>query len=239
MEKLVGRKFGRLLVVEKIKACKETNYRTKYLCQCDCGNKILTESYKLKSSHTTSCGCYRSEMVAERNKKTNVYNLYGEYGIGYTSNTNEQFFFDLEDYDLIKDYCWRKDVDGYICATVNKQKIYFHRLILNLNKYNKIFVDHRFHNTFDNRKNNLRKCTNTQNVRNSKIQKNNTSGVTGVYWDNNHQGWHSFIHVNKEKISLGVYKDFEDAVKVRKNAEDKYFKDFSYDNSMNGGVNHG
>ncbi len=238
MAEIIGKRFGRLIVLDKIKACKETNYRTKYLCQCDCGNKIFSESYKLKSLHTTSCGCYRSETIAERNKKSNTYDLSGEYGIGYTSK-GEEFYFDLEDYDLIKNYCWHKDGDGYICTTVNKQKIYLHRLILNLDKYSKIFVDHRFHNAFDNRKNNLRKCTNTQNVRNSKIQKNNTSGVTGVYWDNNHQGWHSFIHVNNKKISLGVHKDFDYAVKLRKDAEDKYFKDFSYDNSMNGGVSHG
>lgn len=238
MADIVGKKFGRLLVLEKIKACEETKYRTKYLCQCDCGNKILSESYKLKSWHTTSCGCYRSEMVTKRNKKFNTYDLSGEYGIGYTVK-NEEFYFDLEDYDLIKDYCWRKDSDGYICTTVDKQKIYLHRLVLNLYKNDNVFADHRFHNTHDNRKNNLRKCTNTQNVRNAKTQKNNTSGVTGVYWDNNHHGWYAFIYVDKKKVSLGIYKDFENAVKVRKNAEDKYFKDFSYDNSMNGGVNRG
>lgn len=238
MAEIVGKRFGRLLVLEKIKACEKTNYRTKYLCQCDCGNKILSESYKLKSSHTTSCGCYRSEMITERNKKFNTFDLSGEYGIGYTLK-GEEFWFDLEDYDLIKDYCWHKDNDGYICTTVHKQKIYLHRLILNLDEHDDIFVDHRFHNTHDNRKINLRECTNTQNIRNSKIQKNNTSGVTGVYWDNKYQGWHAFICVNKKKISLGVCSDFDYAVKLRKDAEDKYFKDFSYDNSMNGGVNRG
>ena len=35
----------------------------------------------------------------------NVYDLSGEYGIGYTLK-GEPFWFDLEDYDLIKDYCW-------------------------------------------------------------------------------------------------------------------------------------
>ena len=238
MANIIGEKFGRLLVIKKIKACKETNYKTRYLCLCDCGNEILTESYKLKSKHTTSCGCYRSEKVAKSNKKYNTYDLSGEFGIGYTCK-GEEFYFDLEDYDLIKDYCWRKNKDGYICATVNKQDILMHRLILNLNKDNKDFVDHRFHNTHDNRKDNLRKCTNTQNVRNSKIQKNNTSGVTGVYWHKNRQNWNAFIHVNKKKIFLGAYAKFEDAVRARKIAEDKYFKDFSYDNSMNGGVNYG
>ena len=237
MANIIGEKFGRLLVIKKIKACKETNYKTKYLCLCDCGNEILTERYKLTSRHTTSCGCYRSETITKRNKKYNTYDLSGEFGVGYT-NKGEEFWFDLEDYDLIKDYCWRKNKDGYICATINKRDVHMHRLVLNLNS-KKDFVDHRYHNTHDNRKNNLRKCSNTQNVRNSKIQKNNTSGVTGVYWHKNRQNWNAFIHVNKKKIFLGAYERFEDAVRARKIAEDKYFKDFSYDNSMNGGVNRG
>ena len=33
------------------------------------------------------------------NKKSNIYDLSGEYGVGWTSNTNEEFYFDLEDYD--------------------------------------------------------------------------------------------------------------------------------------------
>lgn len=238
MASIIGQKFGRLLVVKKIKACKETNYHTKYLCKCDCGNEVLTTSYKLKSQHTTSCGCYRSEVTTKRNTKRNIYDLSGEYGIGYTFK-NEEFWFDLEDYDLIKDYCWRKDDDGYICTTIGRQKIYLHRLILNLTKDSDIFVDHRFHNTHDNRKANLRECTNTQNVRNAKVQKNNTSGVTGVHWDKQRQKWCASIHVNKKKIWLGEYTSFEQAVQIRKKAEDKYFKNFSYDNSMSGDINHG
>ena len=36
----------------------------------------------------------------------NKYDLSGEYGIGWTHNTEHEFYFDLEDYDIIKYYCW-------------------------------------------------------------------------------------------------------------------------------------
>ena len=56
-----------------------------------------------------SCGCLQKESEiknGKRNHKTNVYDLNGEYGIGWTFNTNKMFYFDLTDYDLIKNYCW-------------------------------------------------------------------------------------------------------------------------------------
>ena len=42
--------------------------------------------------------------MSETFKKYNTYDLSGEYGIGYTSK-GEEFYFDLDDYDKIKDYC--------------------------------------------------------------------------------------------------------------------------------------
>ena len=55
-------------------------------------------------------------------KKYNTYDLTGEYGIGYTSK-DEEFYFDLEDYDKIKDYCWRITMQGYVRAYSPKTKI--------------------------------------------------------------------------------------------------------------------
>ena len=71
----------------------------------------------MKHGHTKSCGCLNNEkrsLLGKNSKKYNKYNLNGEYGIGWTSNTNEEFYFDLEDYDKIKDYCWFLDNRGYI-----------------------------------------------------------------------------------------------------------------------------
>ena len=88
---------------------------------CDCGNKIVTTGNSLKHGHTKSCGCLNNEkrsLLGKNSKKYNKYNLNGEYGIGWTSNTNEEFYFDLEDYDKIKDYCWFLDNRGYILTNI-------------------------------------------------------------------------------------------------------------------------
>ena len=59
-------------------------------------------SQLLKPNGTQSCGCLQKERVRESAKarvKPNIYNLSGEYGIGYASNTGNEFYFDLEDYE--------------------------------------------------------------------------------------------------------------------------------------------
>ncbi len=61
---LVGDKFGRLTVMEKIGA----NARGSMLwkCRCDCGNEVITETRCLRSGNTKSCGCLKSDSVRER-----------------------------------------------------------------------------------------------------------------------------------------------------------------------------
>ena len=102
---LTGQKFGRLTVIRKAKNPSEAHI--KWLCECECGNFITTRGTSLRSGITKSCGCLVSDKMQEwnkTNKKCNVYDLTGDCGIGYASNTNEPFYFDLEDYDKIKNY---------------------------------------------------------------------------------------------------------------------------------------
>ena len=60
----------------------------------------------------------------------------------------------------------------------------------------------------------------------------NTSGVTGVNWHKRDSIWESHIRYKDKMIYLGRFNDFNEAVKARKEAEEKYFGDHSYDNSM-------
>lgn len=71
---------------------------TYWLCKCDCGNEKVLSIAKssLTRGSTTSCGCARVGNIRHINK----FNLSGEYGTGWTTNTNKEFYFDKE--DLIK-----------------------------------------------------------------------------------------------------------------------------------------
>ena len=225
---LIGQKFGKLRVVGK------TEKRTKHgsimwLCECECGNVLNVSSGNLRSGNTNSCGCYNKQRIKETQTKQNRFDLSHEYGVGYTSN-NEEFLFDLEDYDKIKNNCWCINNEGYLISTVRGSRtefIYMSRVIMNISD-NRYDVDHINHNTKDNRKSNLRVVTRSQNNMNRSLQSNNTSGVTGVCFDKRLGKWSARITVNKQTINLGLFVDFNEAVDARKCAEIKYFGEYRY-----------
>lgn len=229
---LTGQRFGRL-VVESFYDIQNRN--TRWLCKCDCGNEIIVVGKALKYGDVKSCGCLRNEMTSKRSKKYNTYDLSGEYGIGYTFK-DEEFYFDLEDYDKIKDYCWYIRDDGYVMTNIylENRTIGLHQIIMHDIK-NGLLVDHCNHKKYDNRKFNLRAITPSQSVMNRGLYSNNTSSVTGVSWMKSEQKWRARINVSKKEINLGLFSNFEDAVKARKIAEEKYFGEFSYDNSIEKG----
>ncbi len=240
-EDLTGKKFGRLTVVNQAYDFISGGRKIaawNVFCSCN-PNKIFRVRQKdLKSGHTKSCGCIVSENAktvgkindGKNAKKYNSYNLNGEYGVGYTLN-GEEFYFDKEDYEKIKSYCWRIDTRGYVTTNIDKVPVFMHRLILNITDKN-IIVDHIYHNKNDNRKSKLRLCTNKENCRNAKIGINNTSGVVGVFYNKNKNKWEATIKVDGKSKYLGRYDKIEDAINCRLEAQNKYFGDFS--NKKNG-----
>lgn len=63
---LTGRQFGLLTVCRR---SKEKAVRVKWLCICQCGNKITVEGQHLRSGATISCGCYHKDELSKRIKK--------------------------------------------------------------------------------------------------------------------------------------------------------------------------
>ena len=80
-------------------------------------------------------------------------------------------------------------------------------------------IDHRDKNPSNNIMSNLREISRPCNIRNSLISKNNSSGVTGVSFDESRNKWAACISVNYKTIHLGRYKDFDEAVCYRLAAE--------------------
>jgi hypothetical protein len=58
---------------------------------------------------------------------------------------------------------------------------------------------------------------------NAKTRKDNKSGYKGVFFDKRDNLWVAYITISKKRVYLGWFKDYEKAVKARKEAEDKYF----------------
>ena len=210
----------------------------RWLCECSCENhtQLIVGSYHLRSGHTKSCGCIKKEKIIQQghlNKKYNSYDLSGEYGIGYT-NKGEPFYFDLEDFDKIKDYCWHSEEKGYVVTDTHAESrrvIKMHRLIIGANLFSQ-HVDHINHQTNDNRKCNLRICTSSENNWNVEKRIDNKSGCPGVCWHARDLCWEVHIQVHKKPIYIGRFNNYDDAVAARKQAEEKYFGNYSFDNSQ-------
>ena len=212
-------------------------------CSCDQHTEIDVIGNSLKRGLTKSCGCLQKEMASDIGKKTiktngfdskkyNVYDLESfEYGVGYTSNTNKPFMFDKEDYELIKDFCWRENLtSGYIVTSYNGKSAYaLHRYIMKVNREE--CIDHINRNRVDNRKSNLRVSTIQQNNCNKDNSNNYSSGHKGISWNKAISKWETYIDKNYQRIRLGYFTDLEEAIKVREQAENQYFGEFSCINS--------
>ena len=151
--------------------------------------------------------------------------------------TQEQVtLIDDEDCAILKQgsYCAVKKASGFYArrnatkkdiACGSPSKVYLHREIMRAIKGE--FVDHINGNTLDNRKENLRICSSKQNSRNSKKNKNNSSGFKGVAWHKSKKVWVAYIKVDYKNKHLGVYNTPENAAKAYDEAAKKYFGEFA------------
>jgi hypothetical protein len=84
----------------------------------------------------------------------------------------------------------------------------------------------------NNHKSNLRECTHAENTRNrQRMNKNNTSGLKGVFWIKNASLWRAQIKVDRKIIYLGYFKDKIKAAFAYNEAATKYHGEFA---SFNG-----
>ena len=166
-------------------------------------------------------------------QKPNDYYIIDNYIIMYT-HQGYKFYIDLEDLDKVKNICWCKDNDGYILGwdSVSKKMIKLSRLIMNCP--DDMFVDHiGGNNTInDNRKKNLRICSNTQNQWNRKEAINNTSGHKDVFWVKSKQKWNVRMCINGIRKSYGYYANYNDACAIQEQIENQNCGEFAYHNSQ-------
>ena len=157
-------------------------------------------------------------------KTKNTYQIIDNVAIGTTSR-GDTYKIDIEDLERCKQHSWVKDPRGYFVSRINHKSVTLHRFILGT-KGNKVMTDHINGDRSDNRKENLRKCTQNENWKNLKVKKNNTSGHPGV--EKTRSGkWSATIMVNRKEIHLGVYESKFDAINARRIAEVEYYGEFA------------
>jgi len=198
---LTGMRFGRLTVIEK--APTEADRRTRFLCLCDCGSVYTATSQALRRGTVKSCGCGRRKELSGM-----------RFGSLTAIERSDQFII-RKNYG--KRYLWKCVCD---CGCV----------VYRLPEKLRDSVDSACEACLEKRKVSAMtegagfvEGTQLSKISNTRPTASNTSGVRGVFWNNRTQKWRAMLVFQKKSYYLGEFREFADAVKARRAAEDKYY----------------
>ncbi len=112
---------------------------------------------------------------------------------------------------------WHFDRHGYAKRTLpigpfTRKKVSMHRMVAQTPKG--MDTDHINGDKLDNRRENLRACTRSQNLLNRGAQKNSTTKQKGVFWYKRYNKYEVQLMVRKVKHNLGYYQSKDEAVRV-------------------------
>lgn len=213
---LTNFKFGRLLVIDR--AGTDNNGHPLWNCICECGNKAVVAGGSLRSGNSSSCGCLQRELAAKRmtihgQKGTRLFAIW----TSMRQRCNDPNY---------KDYCryggrgilvckeWQAFEPFYEWSLTNGYDPHAPRGFCTIDRIN---------NDGDYEPSNCRWVTQTAQMRNTGVYRNNTSGVKGVHWCRSKNRWIANIGGEGRQIILGRYTSFDDAVASRKAAEEIYW----------------
>lgn len=154
-------------------------------------------------------------------------------------NGGHCFICDAEDENYALDHNWRLDRDGYIVRGKRDENgkyhlLRFHREVLKINGIHvpdDSVVDHKNKIKTDNRKQNLRICSQAENIRN-RGSLNNGSGYRGVYWNNKNQNWVARIRVDGRSVHIGSFSSPKEAAYYYNMAAQALHGDFAQLNEL-------
>lgn len=199
---LTGQRFGKLTALERTNQKRGTSYL--WRCKCDCGNEVLVTTNALTSGNTKSCGCHAKEKLRER-----VKNISGQrFGRLVAVSPTE------------------KRVSGSVvwkcqCDCGNETEASYNSLVSgNVRSCgclkNECQGPSQYMDYIDG--------TCVQNLEFKGLRKDNKSGCTGV---SAYRGkWRAVISFKKKTYYLGTFEKKEDAIRIRKTAEEKLFGPF-------------
>lgn len=170
-----------------------------------------------------------------RPRKLNVYEKELGLCIGQLLH-DKQFIIYSVDYEKVKGYTWRASRGNYVYTLVTEEgkrrRIFLHRLIMGLKdvSWKEQQVDHIDGNQLNNRRKNLRLDTAAENqINKKKPRRDNTTGHTGITYKNSK--WKATLNYHGHKDFLGAFSTMEEAIKMRKEAEELLYGEYTPKNN--------
>ncbi|MDR6555431.1 AP2 domain-containing protein [Paenibacillus qinlingensis] len=205
---LTGMTFGRLTVI------KLTDKRSTWLCKCICGEEKYILGNNLRRGLTKSCGCLRKENSSELHvthgktkiKRSSEYNTWTNM-IQRCTNPKYTSYIDYGGRGITVCKRW-EDFETFF-EDMGKKPTSNHSL-------DRTNVDGNYE------PNNCKWATLEEQARNKRFIRNKT-GYRGVYYHRKKRIWQASIRVEGKNISLGYFKNPEEASKARMDGEIKYW----------------
>lgn len=220
-EDLTGKKYNKLLIVEyshKEKKKKQTGWHHFWKCLCDCGNtKIVRGLSDLKNGKTVSCGCVRLKnsyvnTLTHGRTKTKEYRSWSSMKKRcYTPST-----FKFEEYG------------GRGIKVCDRWKHSFENFLEDMGECPENFTLDRKSVDGNYYPDNCRWADLSTQAYNQRKSKRNTTGKVGVTYMEKDKLWIARISFKNERIYLGSFHTYEDAVKARELGEIKYYGEIKH-----------
>lgn len=205
----IGEVIGKLIVLDR----KRENKRTYCYCKCECGSKTWIRADSLKT--TRSCGCLAEETQFKTKDLTNK--TFGRLTVIKSTDkrdiNNGAMIWECKcSCGNVKEVSSRNLNSGDIrsCGCLSSE--------IHSKSINKAIKYHL--------ENHVVEGTNIQVISSKKPISSNTSGFTGVRWEKDRKKWLAEIQFKGKRYYLGRYENKEGAIKARKEAEEKYHKNF-------------
>lgn len=189
-----------------------------------CGKEIIRKNYLAKKFKNFFCSRDCGNKFKKKYNEIIIEKDFAKIIINSTKHGLFEPLIDVDDAIRVKEIRWYVSYDKSLDSFYVKSKyVQLHRFIMNCPK--DLTVDHINHNTLDNRKSNLRICTQKQNNenRNGCFSSNKTSKIRNVCWHKQRQKWQVSLGIKGKQKYIGIFDSLIDAEQAAIAARKKYY----------------